>query len=391
VTKRRKLRSRFGNPKRAIRAKQSAMRDRKMHRIGYQKFLIGFLLIGLSPQIAFAQIAEISIRAFIPNSIQNNTGYVVSIPKQGGGMQFAIPSPSPLDSDICYLTDQREFSELPNQSSRLTATANIDFSTKGASVSSTANATGTTQAVKCSSGQPVCTAVAPTNLLRFLPPVDEPKLLIIPFDLAASNPCITPNFVAPNIKIRGRLIIGKYSGVVIIEGDASQFPSVEAMVQFRNQSLSLMRGKASGTVFDIATNRPITGTLQLPILQGSRTSTDTGQRFSVKFDVKNYIFTEKNGSGLLHSISGQFALDANGEFIILRTNDATTLRFLGFSEGIIPDILARNPEPSRFVVRNDSTGVSGLWSGILVIKDSQGKFKELKQPSQVPAKTYLLR
>ncbi|QJB67885.1 hypothetical protein [Parasphingorhabdus halotolerans] len=39
--------------------------------------------------------------------------------------------------------------------------------------------------------------------------------------------------------------------------------------------------------------------------------------------------------------------------------------------------MMRNPDPSRFLFGNDASGVTGLWSGILVTKDNQGKFKEL--------------
>ncbi|QJB69462.1 hypothetical protein [Parasphingorhabdus halotolerans] len=65
---------------------------------------------------------------------------------------------------------------------------------------------------------------------------------------------------------------------------------------------------------------------------GNLTSTDAGQRFSEKFDSRNFSFTEKNGTGALLTVSGQYALDATGEYTILRPSDLSTLRFLGFSK-----------------------------------------------------------
>ena len=70
-----------------------------------------------------ADSLKLTARAFIPNAVPDNPGYVVPIPTAGTG----IHSPNPLEPDICFQGDDRDFSTAEGKSARWTASTEVNL------------------------------------------------------------------------------------------------------------------------------------------------------------------------------------------------------------------------------------------------------------------------
>jgi len=118
-------------------------------------------------------------------------------------------------------------------------------------------------------------------------------------------------------------------------------------------------------------------------------SSDSGKRWLLEFSGNRCKWTERSASGaeLRREVVVRGG-SSPGIFKISRDNDPEVLTFLGFSPAIQSAILARSPEPSFFVLHFGGSSLSADWNGLLVIKDAQARFKEMKQPGQSPAKQY---
>jgi hypothetical protein len=130
--------------------------------------------------------------------------------------------------------------------------------------------------------------------------------------------------------------------------------------------------------------------IKLPAdLDGTWSSNDPEKRWSLKITGKECIWTERNSTG--GSLVRKVALEKSDakSYKIARANDGEVLKFLGFAPDIQAAIVAHAPQPSNMVLVRDGVRISATWSGIVVIKDNKGKFKELKQPGQTPAKPYI--
>jgi hypothetical protein len=194
---------------------------------------------------------DIWIRAFIPDAISDEPGYIRTIHGPQGQNWTAIPSPSPLDSDICYLTDQRGFSTDPGVTSRMWSHATLS------PTASQTHDTGQTHAVKCKTGADVCVDKAKATGMSFS--FDSViNNVLIDINAAASNPCITPNWVAPNIEYKGRFQINLATGDIKFDGSVRKFPAYEAYVILSGKPpVIVFRQDAVGTVLNLAFSRDV--------------------------------------------------------------------------------------------------------------------------------------
>lgn len=118
-------------------------------------------------------------------------------------------------------------------------------------------------------------------------------------------------------------------------------------------------------------------------------SMDAGRRWLLQFSGNKCIWIERSalGSTLKREVPVQ-SLPGSQVHRISRDNDNEVLAFLGFSPGIRAAVAARSPQPSFMTITFGGSTLSAEWNGILVIKDDQAKFKELKQPGQSTSKRF---
>lgn len=126
-----------------------------------------------------------------------------------------------------------------------------------------------------------------------------------------------------------------------------------------------------------------------PPPRGTWTSTDADHRWKLVFRREEPTWTERNTSGAENARMAKLRPGGRlGVYKITRDNDLDVLKFLGFSDAIRSAILALSPLPSFMILTVDGNALKGDWNGLLVIKDSQGQLREMKQPGETPAKTY---
>ena len=202
---------------------------------------------------------DIWIRAFIPKTESGQPGYIQIVHGPNGESWTAIPSPSPLDPDICYLTDQRDFSTDASVTSRIWSHAKLTFDLPGSlSLSTNSHGTGTTHAVKCSTGATICKDQAPTTGMNWTNMVGFEHLAVLDIDAKSSNPCITPHFVAPNIEYTCRFLIDWATSEVKFDGTIRKFPSYEAYISFNSGPTHILfREEPIGTVLNLISSRDV--------------------------------------------------------------------------------------------------------------------------------------
>jgi hypothetical protein len=131
----------------------------------------------------------------------------------------------------------------------------------------------------------------------------------------------------------------------------------------------------------------IVGLEALPCLDGHWASTDGDHRFKLVITGSSVSWTEQNKSGATLTRQATLKRVSNG-FRIERANDDEALSLVGFQPSLRQEILSRRPQPSYMVLARSPNGISGEWHGLLVTKDANAKLKELKQPSDVPGKSF---
>ncbi len=299
-----------------------------------------------------------------------------------------LKSPSPFDNDICYLTDQRNYSSDPNASARITSKATLSLFDGAAKLVSSSGETGITSAVTCSTGAQFCTDKAGTENLKWGQLSEVGSTITLSIDAAGANPCIVPGFVVPSIRYKGQFRVDTSTGKLAFEGDVSQFPSIEAFVVYQKGTpMVLFQEPAIGTVKNIGDTRHLKKEIGLPIVDGKWRSADSSKRFIVEITGDSYTFTETSASANLVR-QGKLQVAADGRLMIYRENDAEALKFLNFSPSIIQQIQSRSSQPSYLTFKRMGPMLRASWAGIEVIKDVKGQFKELKQPGQGPIKQY---
>lgn len=341
---------------------------------------------GLVP--AQADTITIAIRAFIPNSIPSNPGYISTITSAAGETITVIKSPNPLE-DICYLTDQRTFTTDRNASARVSSMVSISLSESPPRIITSSGETGVTHAVKCSNGQQYCTDQASAANVTWGTISVSGSVVSIPVDASASNPCIWPSVVVPNIRYKGQFKLDLNSGKLFFQGEASQFPSIEAYVSYDDApAVPIFQEAAQGSVMNIGDLKTIQKDISVPIFNGKWTSTDLQRRFTLEIKGDDNTFGERNSSGGSLYRQANLQSYSDGRRIISRPNDLDVLRFLDFSPAIIQEIQRRTPRPSYLVFARSGSKINAFWAGLLVTKDSAGKFREMKQPGDGPTKVF---
>jgi hypothetical protein len=133
------------------------------------------------------------------------------------------------------------------------------------------------------------------------------------------------------------------------------------------------------------------------VLNGTWTTTDSARRFTLVIDGDSVSWTERAPGGRTLTRSAKLTTEG-GQYRIYRPNDDEVLTFLDFQPAIRADILALHPEPSFLILtptaeseKGGAGGLTGEWHGVIAIKDMKAKLKEIRQPREVPGKSYTFR
>lgn len=115
---------------------------------------------------------------------------------------------------------------------------------------------------------------------------------------------------------------------------------------------------------------------------GIWTSSDSSQRWTLDFNENGCKWTEKNS--INQKLTRIVLLQRNGAaWKIQRPNDEEVLRFLGASDDVCAEILARNPNPSFMVLNVGDLTFQATWNG-LKWTSSNGHLDRLEQPGTTP-------
>jgi hypothetical protein len=361
------------------------------------------LLIALcGPQPAQAQSAPVKyhvwVKSFIPNKHDTNPGYIRPVPGQAG--KFMIPGPGipgtngPLPwVGSCYNTNNRGFSTAFDAEAKVTTGAR--FESNGAAVTGfsreTPQAPNTLQ-YDCATGAVTCDKPPNPAGLAVDDPAVAAGMVRLRMRGEGTNPCVgAPESLTPAIKYDLTAEFDPAAGYVSIKGTLAQFPSYEAYVQVGQGQPTMLftESPAPGsTAWSLLFNRSIDKTVRYVALDGVWKSDDPGSRFTLKIQGDQVEWSERSagGQGLGRTVS--LVRKPGKGYKLERANDGEVLTFLGFSPAIQAAVQAIGPQPSFLELRIDGDRLAGMWNGILVIKDNQGKFKELKQPGTTAAKPY---
>ncbi|MER9632218.1 hypothetical protein [Mesorhizobium sp. M0296] len=171
---------------------------------------------------------EVWMRGFIPNKHDTNPGYVTLVPNHEN--LTMIPGPVPLVSD-CFLTDQREFSNNPNDSSRVAAYAKYD---DAGNLIDKKFIESQSVEVDCDDGDEECRKTVDTSAGEIGPvALDDGKLRISMIG-KASDACFTG---APNLDFNMIFEINVSARTITYFGAVDDFPSFEALFKVDDQPI----------------------------------------------------------------------------------------------------------------------------------------------------------
>lgn len=352
---------------------------------------------------AHAEKLEIWIRGFIPKSIPGTPDYVRAVPGQpdhwmipGPGIPYVSNGPLPWVGS-CYNTNDRDFTSARDAESKVASSVTVTLSDGPAASSINAPKVAKTRQFDCETGKVTCEKSVDLSAVNTSAPRIVGKTVEIDLDADAENACIplvewTPSQIVPSIKWHGKLIINPGRGLITFRGTVAEFPAYEAYVSVDGgPPITLMTESpsAGATVWSLAKNRVVEKSVNYYSLAGTWQSSDPGKRFRLVCTTLQCEWTENSGANsLTRTVMVEPLPDGTGYRLHRANLDAQLLTFLGFAPAIQTEILSRGPQASFIDLRFNSGALSASWNGILVIKDAQGKFKELRQPGSSPAKPY---
>ena len=125
---------------------------------------------------------KVWINAFIPRTISS---YTLRVPAGIHVGKTMIPGPNPISD--CYLTDQRDFSNLIHAKSRMHSEVKVDFTGSRSTITQWHKCDLTTE-LDCEDGVVESTGTGNTSRMRFqLLATSTPRLAIISVNCAASK------------------------------------------------------------------------------------------------------------------------------------------------------------------------------------------------------------
>lgn len=361
------------------------------------------VIMALSGSIfSFAQSNSIEIwmRAFIPDpqNAGGGAGFIKAMPN--GGSSVSLHNINQSIPNMCFVTDNRGFSDNTNGTSRLETKFILTLNSDGTgkfSPSQNRTTASVTKKADCSTG----------NIL-------EQKMGSVDRD-DIGNPSVAGDVVQLIGQVQGRNLLTPlgtngpsidYSfdiqwdpktSTLIAALTIGSFPAFEMYARQPNGAWTpIIKQLPTGTpwqlgadAFGINSSR-IVETKVVNGLTGKWQSPMPEQRFTLEFQGKKVKWTEKNSSGATLSKEVGITEISEGKFKIERPNNDEVLTFLGFQPTLRSEILARNPQPSFIIFYRTGDKLMTEWNGLIATKDANAHLKELIQPGVKPPKLFEL-
>ena len=369
------------------------------------RYIILFLLTlsASSPSFAQSNSIEIWIRAFIPNSLNSGggSGFINQLPT--GGSSVSLHNLDPSLPNICFITDDRGFSDNTAVTSRLetkfTITLNADGTGKVAP-SQGRTISGLTQKVDCSTGVVLEQKMGSVDDdIIGAPTVADGTVQVIG-QIKGTNLLTTLGAAGPSINYNFDLQWKPSTATLISAMTIGSFPAYEvyarqpggkwtAIIHQLPIGIPWTLGWVGGTPFGINLSR-IVETKTVFGISGKRQTPMPEQRFTFEFAGKKVKWTEKNQSGSKLTKEVDIKELPNGKFKIERVNNDEVLAFLGFQQSLRAEILARNPQPSFIILSLNNDKIIAEWNGLIATKDANAHLREIIQPGIKPPKIFEL-
>jgi hypothetical protein len=366
----------------------------------------GAFLLATASGPAEAETLKIWIRAFIPNQHPTNPGYIRPLPGHPGRTMIPGPNIPFVTNDpvpwigSCYSTNDRGFGAhppvvtAPVKDAKVASAMSIGIQANQLGpVTSELAIMGVTERYACETAELECIETASAEDTSLSAPAMVGDRIRFTASASAKNRCTMLPFLTPGIKWDGSFLVSPREGTVRFTGTIAQFPAYEAYVSLNGGPAVpiFQEGPEPGsTAWSLLFNRSIDKVAHYRPIDGAWESQDTARRFRIEISGNSAAFIEKKAGGatLRREVPVASIPGASG-FRIYRSNtDQGVLNFLDFAPDIQAEMLRRNPQPSYVDLFFVDGELRGTWNGILVIKNNQGKFQEMRQPGTNPPKAF---
>lgn len=246
---------------------------------GLVVLVIASVLTCTKPAVAEERI-HFLVKAFIPNSLPVNPDYVMRVPAARRGRSSKTMIPHPVPNGLCFMTDNRGFSNEPSASARLTTEFILVLSESDARVEKAGgrdiHRCDATEKVQCVTGAVLETATAKPRTAIFResygigrPAVSGTKYQVA-FQASAPNPLTIAGFT-PDIDYSFDLTFDSMSKELKFRATTGVFPAFEAYARLNDgDTVPLFQrmptGKSVKALYDGGTGlgtQTITGTVVL--------------------------------------------------------------------------------------------------------------------------------
>lgn len=361
--------------------------------------LISFRSFGQSNSI------EIWIRAFIPNpeNAGGGSGYILALPSGGSAVKIHNVDPSIPLSNICFLTDNRGFSDKTNVTSRLETKFRISLNGDGTGKVTPVQyrtISEITKEVDCDTGAILAQKMGSIDMDVVGAPAVADGVVQVVGQVRGTNLLTPLGAAGPSINYDFDLKWNPSTSTVVAAINIGSFPAHELYARQPGgrwvpifQQLPVSKpwtlGFLGGSPFGITQSRIVT-TKVIPGIMGNWQTPAPEKRFTLEFVGKKVKWTERSPSGATLTKEVDMMEISDGKFKIERANTEDVLKFLGFQPTLCSEILARGPNPSFIMLNFDGDIFTCEWNGLIAIKGTNAHLQELVQPGVRPPKIYNL-
>jgi len=359
--------------------------------------LIGFRSFSQSNSV------EIWIRAFIPNpeNAGGGSGYIHALPS--GGSAVKIHNFNQSLPNICFLTDNRGFSDKTNVTSRLETKFRISLNSDGTGKVTPIQSrtiSEMTKKVDCNTGTVLDQKMGSVDMDAVGAPAVADGVVQVIGQVRGTNLLTPLGAAGPSINYDFDLKWTPSTSTVVAAINIGSFPAHEVYARQPGgkwvplfQQLPISKpwtlGVAGGSPFGINQSRIVT-TKVIPGIGGNWQTPGPDKRFTLGFEGKKVKWTERSPSGATLTKEVDIEEISDGKFKIERDNTEDVLTFLGFQPSLRAEILAKGPNPSFIILNFDGETFTCEWNGLIAIKDANAHLQDLVQPGVRPPKIYNL-
>lgn len=336
------------------------------------------------------------MRAFIPNPANAGAASSFIVPTSTSSMVRLVPSSSfPIQ---CFATDHRGFNENASDTSRVETRFVLSLSSIGTGIvvpSSKPSSAAITKEFNCSNGS--FTRQAPGNIYRDAmgTPAAGGGIVQILGQVTATNVLTPLGNLGPSIDYSFDFQWKPSTSTLTTSATVGSFPAFEVYArQPAGKWKSILKHTPTGPPWQLALDGfgiksvRYTDTSVIPSLSGIWDSGPPENRFVLEFNGNKVMWSEKNPDGQTLKKEATLSHLDDGTMKIERANTEDVLAHLGFQSELRTEILARGPQNSFILLKQNGDKLTVAWNGLIATKTVAGKLDQLILPGVRPAKIY---